>query len=103
MLRYSSMSSLRVVLIAVVLAGATACGPGDDGIATGVRKRIASDQAVSSYPVNVAARNKVVTLTGTVASDEAKRRAVRLAREQDGVLDVIDRLHVSETAATTGR
>jgi osmotically-inducible protein OsmY len=58
---------------------------------------------VNAYPVNVAARNKVVTRTGIVGSDEAKRQAVRVAREQEGVLDVIDRLRVSEAAATTGR
>ena len=97
------MSQVRVVLIGCALLTAIACGPSDDGIATGVRGRIEADPVVGTYPVNVAARNRVVTLTGTVGSDEAKREAVRVARQQDGVLDVIDRLRVSETAATTGR
>ena len=93
----------RLLLIGCLLVALAGCGPSDDGIAKGVRDRMASDAAVKSYPVNVAARNKVVTLTGTVGSDDAKRQAVRVAREQDGVIDVIDRLRVSETAATTGR
>jgi osmotically-inducible protein OsmY len=96
------MSCARALLIGFALVAA-ACGPGDDSLARGVRDRMASDPVVNAYPVNVAARNKVVTLTGTVGSDEAKRQAVRVAREQEGVLDVIDRLRVSEAAATTGR
>ena len=96
------MSSVRLLLIGLLLT-AGGCGPTDDGIAKGVQNRIAADPVVSTYPVDVAARNKVVTLTGTVGSDEVKRQAVRVARQQDGVLDVIDRLRVSETAATTGR
>jgi osmotically-inducible protein OsmY len=85
------------------LALVAACGPSDDRIASAVRTRISSDPAVKAYPVNVVARNKVVTLTGTVSSDEVKRQVVRVARQENGVLDVIDRLRVSETAATTGR
>ena len=103
MLQRTRMRRGTALLVGVALAGIAACGPNDDRIATTVKTRMASDPVVSAFPVNVSARNKVVTLTGTVGSDDAKRQAVRVARQQDGVLDVIDRLRVSETAATTGR
>ena len=97
------MRSLGVLLAGAALAATAACAPADDRIASSIRTRIASDPMVRTYDVNVAAQNKVVTLTGIVGSDEAKRQAVTVARQQDGVIDVIDRLRVSETAATSGR
>ena len=44
----------------------------------------------------------VVTLSGTVDSPKAKALAVRLARETNGVTDVIDLIDVEGPAATTG-
>jgi osmotically-inducible protein OsmY len=43
-----------------------------------------------------------VTLTGTVETAAAKDTALRLARETEGVRDVIDQIRVGEAAATAG-
>ena len=43
-----------------------------------------------------------MTLTGDVDTATARDRAVMLARDTDGVTDVIDNLELTDTAATTG-
>jgi hypothetical protein len=52
--------------------------------------------------VNVDTQNHVVTLSGDLETAAAKDRALAIARETDGVRDVIDQLRVEETAATSG-
>ena len=63
---------------------------------------MAADATVRGNDVNVSTRNKIVTLTGTVDSSAARDHAARVARQSDGVIDVINRLRVSDTAATSG-
>ena len=79
-----------------------ACGQSDTGITTKVKMAMAGDPVVKAYDVDVTTRNKVVTLSGNVETTAAKDQAVRIAHETEGVRDVIDRLHVNETAATSG-
>jgi osmotically-inducible protein OsmY len=61
---------------------------------------MAADPIVKAYQVDVTTENKVVTLTGDVETTAAKEQAARIARQTDGVRDVIDRLRVNDTAAT---
>ncbi|HEX5109126.1 MAG TPA: BON domain-containing protein [Vicinamibacterales bacterium] len=79
-----------------------ACGQTDSGITTAVKSKLAADDTVKAYQVDVDTRDHVVTLSGTVDSIVAKEQAVRIARESDGVRDVIDNLQLKETAATSG-
>lgn len=91
--------------LAVLLCGAAltvACGQTDAGISTAVKAKLAADDTVKAYAINVDTRNHVVTLTGDVQSSAAKDQALKLARETNGVRDVVDRLQVGETAATSG-
>jgi hyperosmotically inducible protein len=88
------------VLGAALLA--VACSQTDAGITTNVKTKLAADDTVKSYRVDVDTRNGVVTLSGDVESAAAKEQAIRIARETDGVRDVIDQIHVGETAATAG-
>jgi osmotically-inducible protein OsmY len=92
-------SGIVVVLGLVCVA---ACAPSDTRITETVRSRMAADAAVHVYDLNVMTRNKIVTLTGTVDNSAARDRAARVARDADGVIDVINRVRVSETAATSG-
>jgi hypothetical protein len=64
---------------------------------------MAVDDTVRAYQVDVDTRNHVVTLSGHVNTSAAKERAIVLARQTDGVRDVIDRIVVTESAATSGR
>ena len=53
-------------------------------------------------PVDVDTHNKVVTLSGEVDTQAQRTHAVMIARNTDGVADVIDELRVNPTAATSG-
>src|SRR5262245_8477734 len=79
-----------------------ACGQTDSGITASVKSRMAADDTVKAYQVNVDTKNHVVTLTGDVETVAARERAIMIARETDGVRDVIDQLRVNEAAATSG-
>jgi hyperosmotically inducible protein len=82
---------------------AIACGQTDTGITTAVKAKLAADDIVKSYQIDVDTERRVVTLTGNVETTVAKDQALKLARETDGVREVVDKLSVSETAATSGR
>jgi osmotically-inducible protein OsmY len=90
---------------AAVLAAAiftVACAQTDAGITTNVKTKLAADDTVKAYQVDVDTRNGVVTLSGAVQTAAAKEQAIRIARETDGVRDVVDQLRVDEAAATAG-
>lgn len=91
---------------AAVLAAAimtVACAQTDAGITTNVKTKLAADDTVKAYQVDVDTRNGVVTLSGNVESAAAKDQAIMIARQTDGVRDVIDQIRVGEAAATAGR
>lgn len=79
---------------------AVACAQTDAGISTNVKAKLAADDTVKAYQVNVDTRNGVVTLSGDVDSMAAKGKAVEIARATEGVRDVVDQIQV--TAATRG-
>jgi hypothetical protein len=79
-----------------------ACGQTDAGITTNVKTKLAADDMVKAYQVDVDTQNRVVTLSGAVETAAAKERAIMIARETDGVSDVIDQIRVGEAAATSG-
>ena len=79
-----------------------ACGQTDAGITTNVKTKLAADDTVKAYQVDVDTQNRVVTLSGDVETSAAKDRAIMIARETDGVRDVIDQIRVNESAATSG-
>ena len=68
-----------------------ACGQTDAGITTNVKTKLAADDVVKAYQVAVDTENRVVTLGGDVETAMEKDRAITIARETDGVRDVIDR------------
>ena len=90
------------LLSALGLVFTVACSQSDSGITTKVKTAMAADPIVKAYQVDVTTENKVVTLTGDVETTAAKEQAARIARQTDGVRDVIDRLRVNDTAATSG-
>ena len=77
-----------------------ACGQTDAGITTAVKNKMAADDTVKAYQVDVDTQDHIVTLKGDVNTSAAKERAVQIARDTNGVRDVIDQLTV--TAATSG-
>jgi hypothetical protein len=96
------MKTLAGLVTAAGLVFTVACGQTDAGITTSVKTKLAADDTVKAYQVDVDTSNKVVTLRGEVETAAQKEHAVMIARNTDGVRDVIDQLRVNPTAATTG-
>jgi hypothetical protein len=61
-----------------------------------IKSKMALDDHVKARNINVDTTGTVVTLTGTVHSEEERQRAARLARETEGITQVVDRLQVAK-------
>jgi osmotically-inducible protein OsmY len=86
------------VLTAALCAG---CAQSDAGITTKVKAKLEAQRDLTSAGIHVDTANRVVTLSGTAASDTEKQKAVQLAKGTDGVKDVVDRLAVNPASAPT--
>jgi len=92
----------KVARCLVVSSGlAIACAQTDAGITTAVKSKLAADDTVKAYQINVDTADHVVTLRGTVDTSIAKAQAVQIASRTDGVRDVVDQIQVSQPAAAT--
>ena len=87
--------------IAAFVVSMAACSQSDPGITTAVKSKLAADDTVKAYKIDVDTKDAVVTLKGTVDNTEAKTRAVEVARSTKGVTDVIDQLNVAPPAVAT--
>jgi len=70
----------------------------DTSINSKVKEQLAADDTVNTAPIDVSTQKKVVTLSGTVDSQAVKERAVNVARQTDGVSDVVDQIAVKQPA-----
>jgi osmotically-inducible protein OsmY len=96
-------SSFRVWLGAAAVAMLTvACAETDPGVTTAVKAKLAADDTVKAYRIDVDTQDKVVTLKGEVDTPTARTRAVELAKATNGVRDVVDQLTVKEGMTPPG-
>jgi hyperosmotically inducible protein len=86
---------------AAIALTAVACSSTDPGLTTAVKTKLAADDTVKSYRIDVDTKDAVVTLNGAVDTAAARARAVELARSTEGVRDVVDRLTVTPGATPT--
>ncbi len=64
--------------------------------------RLHWDKAIGSAPIEISVRDEsIVTLSGTVPNESARRTAVTLAGDTIGVRQVVDRLTVAAATTTT--
>ena len=83
----------RTWSVAVCLAiWSVACSQSDAGITTAIKAKLAADDEVKAYQIDVDTQDKVVTLSGNVDNARAKTRAADIARLQKGVSQVIDNI-----------
>ena len=61
-----------------------------------IKSKMALDDIVKARTINVDTAGSVVTLTGTVESNQERERAVRLARETAGVTSVVDKRQLKQ-------
>jgi hyperosmotically inducible periplasmic protein len=85
------MSWAACVVAALFVAG---CSKSDPGITAAVKAKLAADDTVKAYQIDVDTKEGVVSLTGTVDTAAAKARAAELARATDGVVRVVDNVTV---------
>ncbi len=77
----------------------TAAPKADDAmLTTRVMTKLSSERLVKSAGIQVSARRGVLLLEGTVPTTAAKQRALTLARETEGVTQVVDRIRVGKRA-----
>lgn len=59
-----------------------------------IKAKMALDDTVKALNLDVDTTGSVVTLSGIVASEAERTRALQLAKETDGVTQVVDRIQV---------
>jgi hyperosmotically inducible periplasmic protein len=69
---------------------------GESALTAKIKSKMALDDHVKARTINVDTSGSVVTLTGVVASADERERALRLARETEGITQVIDRLQIKK-------
>jgi hypothetical protein len=84
------LQRFATVLSAAGLAMTVACSQSDSGITTAVKTKLAADVIVKDSEINVDTGRNIVTLNGTVDIPAAKERAVMIARDTKGVVQVVD-------------
>lgn len=66
----------------------------DGRLTTKIKAKMALDDTVKALNLDVDTSSGVVTVKGTVRSETERQRALALARETDGVTQVIDQLQL---------
>ena len=66
------------------------------GITAKIKAKMALDDTVKALEVDVDTSGATVTVTGTVATEAQKARVLQLAKETDGVKEVVDRVQVRQ-------
>ena len=78
-----------------VAAARTETALNEAAISAKIKSKMALDDHVKARDIRVETSAGIVTLTGTVHSEAERQRAVRLARDTEGVSRVVDRLQVA--------
>ena len=97
---YQRNSVFLGVLAAAVIT--VACGPTDAGLTTKVKTNLTADETVKAASIDVGVQKKIVTLSGTVDTPAVKERAVAVARQTDGVADVVDQITIKDQGSMPG-
>ena len=93
----------RFAVLLCASALMVACSQTDSGITTKVKAKMVVDDKVRAHEISVTTSDHVVTLSGEVDTAAAKQQAIQIARQTEGVRDVVDQLTIKETAPTSGR
>ena len=70
----------------------------DGWITMKIHAQFITEDALDGSDIDVTTRNNVVTLTGTVATEAGRTRAVSIAKATDGVKSVADKLRIAPAA-----
>lgn len=91
---------ISVALVALVVAlSLLACATPDLVITAKIKAKLTADEAVRPYQIEVETKNGEVTVTGNVDSQQARDRTMELAKNTQGVTNVVDMIAVRTAAA----
>jgi len=90
----SQLIKAALFFCVVALLGACQKGPDDAALTTSVKAQMAAQSQALASMVNVETKEGVVTLTGTVDNDAAKRQAEQAAKGVANVKSVVNNLSV---------
>lgn len=68
----------------------------DAALTARIKSKMALDDGVKASSIHIATNAGVVTLTGTVRTEDERRRAVALAKDTEGVKSIVDRMKVGQ-------
>jgi hyperosmotically inducible protein len=91
------MRDRKTFLMGILLGIGTlliACSQSDSGITGKIESKLLTDTSVKASQISVETKDRVVTLTGNLDSEESKARALDLARNTEGVVRVVDLISV---------
>lgn len=108
-MRRTLQSVSRITLLAVLLVGCTTLtgktlgeNIDDASITAAVKAKLAGEKATTLTRIDVDTSRGVVYLTGIVENAAMKNRAAELARQVQGVRDVVNNLKVQSSQAGEG-
>ena len=78
------------------LTAAPATPSPDASMESQIRERLSAEAPLKGSQVEVSAKDGVVLLQGTVPDQASKQRALTIARQSEGVVQVVDRLTVAK-------
>jgi len=94
-LRFVSVIALLVTLFAGCESPRTGQPELDDAaLSTAVKTKLAAEKVQTLTSVDVDTAQGIVSLSGTVESEAVKQRAAELARQVEGVREVVNNLQV---------
>ena len=99
-LNKSLMSLASAVMISLLCVG---CSASDPGITTAVKSKLAADERTSAAKIDVDTKERVVTLNGTVPTQAEKAAAEQVAKNTEGVTNVVNNLMVAAAATERAR
>src|SRR5262245_29368686 len=91
--RLATRAAAEAGHVAVTLGGTVSEG----ALTAKIKSKMALDDHVEARNISVDTSGTIVTLTGIVRSADERDRAVRLARETEGVTKVVDKLRIRKS------
>ena len=68
----------------------------EGGLTAKIKAKMALDDTVKALNLDVDTNGSVVTISGVVANEGERAKAVQLAKETDGVTQVVDRIQIKQ-------
>jgi hyperosmotically inducible protein len=91
-----------VAALVISMAGCERRSATDTTVTTAVKNKLAADPTTSAARINVDTSNGVVTLSGEVPTAAEKSEAERLARNTQGVTQVVNNISVERQEDANG-